>query len=73
MAKDSKFPLQDKHGRPRTPYAVYCEGPWDIPGHGHELVYLTREEYNKQMDEPSKTWRCPICRYEAKYYDTFAN
>lgn len=67
--EDSKFPKQDIHGRPRTPYAVTCEGPWDLPGHGCGLVYLTTEEYNRQMDAPSKTWRCPLCRYEAVWSD----
>ena len=63
------FPKVDTHGRPRTPYAVFCDGPWDIPGLGHDLVYLTKEEYNRQMNVPSKTWRCPICMYEATWSD----
>jgi len=64
-----KFPSIDSNGRTRTPYAIYCEGPWDLPGGGHELVYLTESEYNLQMDAPSKTWRCPICKYEAQWND----
>lgn len=23
--------------------------------------YLSRHEYNRQMDNPSKGWQCPIC------------
>jgi hypothetical protein len=63
------FPPIDTHGRPRTPYAVICEGPWDMPGHGHGLVYLTRDEYNRQMDASDTRWKCPMCRYEAQWSD----
>jgi hypothetical protein len=65
-----RYPLIDQHGRPRTPYAVHCEGPWDLPGGGHGLVYLTRKEYDHQMSRPDTTWRCPICKYEAPWDDT---
>ena len=69
IATERKFPDEDAHGRPRTSFAVHCEGPWDLPGGGHGLVYLTQEEYDRQMSAPSKTWRCPICRYEAQWDD----
>jgi hypothetical protein len=65
----SLFPAVDSHGRKRTPYAVHCQGPWDMPGHGCGLVYLTEKEYSRQMNAPSKTWRCPLCRYEADWSD----
>lgn len=65
----SQFPTTDSHGRPRTPYGVRCLGPWDIPGHGCGLVYLTEEEYLRQLSAAEKTWRCPLCRYEAEWDD----
>jgi hypothetical protein len=69
MGKPAKYPALDAHGRKRTPYAVHCEGPWDLPGGGCGLVYLTENEYERQMFAPSKTWRCPICKYEAQWSD----
>ena len=47
--------------RQETPWAVTCDE--------HGLVFLTQEEYSKQMKVPSKTWRCPICREEAIWDD----
>lgn len=64
-----EFPKTDAHGRARTPYAVDCRGPWDLPGGGCGLVYLTEAEYERQMMAPDKTWRCPLCRYEADWND----
>lgn len=34
-----------------TPYAVHC------PIHG--VVYLTEEEYLRQLDQPDLVWSCP--------------
>ena len=64
-----QYPARDAHGRERTAYAVNCLGPWDMPGHGCGLVYLTEAEYNRQMDAPDSTWRCPLCRYDASWLD----
>lgn len=62
------YPKQDAHGRPRTPYAVQCEGHLeDYPSCG--LVYLTYEEYMRQLSAPNATWRCPICRAGADWDD----
>lgn len=51
------------HGRPRTPWAVFCGGPsrqaWDNAA--HHLVYLTEAEYDLQMMGPDDLWRCPLC------------
>lgn len=66
----NKFPAFDAHHRERTPYAVVCNGIWDMPELGCcGLVYLTEEEYNKQLLASNKTWRCPICKYEADWND----
>jgi hypothetical protein len=66
---DTVYPPKDAHGRPRTPYAVWCEGPFDMPGVQCGLVYLTEDEYERQMNAPDRTWRCPICRYDARWSD----
>ena len=52
-----------------TPWAVICEGPWDLPGYGCGKVFLTEAEYRAQMYAPNRTWRCPNCRYEAEWDD----
>jgi hypothetical protein len=46
-----------------TPFAVRC------PYHG--LVYLQREEYDRQMDDPDARWVCPRtgCGREASWDD----
>lgn len=67
MGTKRNYPAVDQWGRKRTPYAVICSDLW--PSMRHGLVYLTEEEYDRQMDAPSKTWRCPICRHEADWDD----
>ena len=61
MAMKKEFPAEDVYGTKRTPYAIVCEGPFDIPNSGCGLVYLTEEQYNRQMMYPDRTWRCPHC------------
>ena len=50
-----------------TPYAVHCEGL--LEGYSCGLVYLTPEEYARQMSQPHRTWRCPRCLAEAWWDD----
>jgi hypothetical protein len=69
MSIEQTYPSQDASGRERTQYAVTCLGPFDLPGNGHGLVYLTKEEYIQQLDRPDSTWRCPICHYDAIWDD----
>ena len=64
-----KYPAKDAWGRPRTAFAVCCGGAFDVPGSGHGLVYLTDEEYDRQMSSPDSLWKCPFCRYEAQWDD----
>jgi len=64
-----KYPDRDKWGRNRTAFAIHCQGPWDMPGNGHGLVYLTQQEYVAQMNAPDSRWKCPLCRYEAGWDD----
>jgi len=40
-----------------------------MPGVQCGLVYLTEDEYERQMNAPDRTWRCPICRYDARWSD----
>jgi uncharacterized protein with PIN domain len=63
------FPLKDAAGQDAsesavpTPWAVRC---WDC-GQGEEsaLVFLTREEYARQLARPHAFWHCPRCGREA--------
>lgn len=38
----------------KTPYAIICPN--------HKQVFLTKEEYDFQMNRPNSRWICPICR-----------
>lgn len=42
----------DGQSTKRTPWAVYC------PKHGQ--IFLTREEYNRQLMEDDYGWTCPL-------------
>lgn len=56
----------------RTPWAIRCYGIDPEMGAGpctKDLVYLTKEEYMRQMNVPSRTWRCPRCGGDAMWDD----
>lgn len=57
--------MSDSTSLTPTPYAVYC-----LAGCRVGLIYLTYEEYIRQMERPDDLWRCPICRGEAEWSDT---
>jgi hypothetical protein len=42
-----------------TKWAVHCVG--DRNGDNCGLVFLTEEEYLRQLDVPGKPWCCPQC------------
>lgn len=44
-----------------TPWAVIC----DTDGQ----VFLTSEEYERQMNRPDSMWQCPRCRDVAQWDD----
>lgn len=46
----------------RTPYAVHCKSKCG-------LIYLTTDEYNKQMYMPDAKWMCPKCGSDAEWDD----
>lgn len=48
----------------RTPWAVNCESKSDCG-----LVYLTRENYDRQMFRMNDTWKCPKCGGPADWND----
>lgn len=49
-----------------TPWAVTCgEAPMCSEG----LIFLTREEYDQQVNNPNATWKCPKCGGEAWWDD----
>lgn len=50
-----------------TPYAVHCTG---LIGNGDECengeaIFLTKEEYRRQLSRANQRWRCPKCGAEA--------
>lgn len=56
--------------RERTPWAVRCRGDvFDQACDGGELIFLTKEEYDAQLNQPDRTWRCPFCKGEATWDD----
>lgn len=44
-----------------TPYAIICSK--------HNQVFLTKVEYDYQMNFPNRTWRCPKCGEESDWDD----
>ena len=63
----AKYPEHDNYGKPRTPYAIHCQGP--MPEYVCGLVYLTQAEYDRQMRYPDAIWSCPICRMRGAQWD----
>lgn len=62
-----RYPETDAHGRKRTPWAIICKD--DYPDLSHGLVYLTKDEYERQLSAPHSLWKCPICRCSAQWDD----
>lgn len=64
-----------------TPYRIICidNGLGDgRPGtpRGCGPIFLTEAEYRRQMMDPDRGWRCPICRcypqeFDDEWYETF--
>lgn len=56
-----------------TPYGVHCCGDLFHACNDGEIIYLTEDEYKKQMWDADSRWRCPRCGHEAwwdgKNYD----
>ena len=55
--------------RPKSPWAVVCNGDAAEPCNGGELIYLTAKEYEAALSRPNQTWRCPYCKCEATWDD----
>lgn len=56
----------------QTPYAVVCRGDVHPDGwrcNDGDLIYLTEEMYQRQMDHPDYFWKCPRCRGNADWDD----
>ncbi len=51
-----------RHSDVPTPWAIICRI--------HDQVFLTRGEYERQMDDPNALWKCPICGRSAIWDDT---
>lgn len=55
-----------EHGA-RSLYAVICKTS-DL--HKTPMrVFMTEEEYNRQMDRPNSLWQCPLCMNSADWDD----
>jgi hypothetical protein len=50
-----------------TPYAVICLA--DYPCKSGDLVFITQEEYRRQLGLPNNVWVCPRCGYFAEWSD----
>jgi uncharacterized C2H2 Zn-finger protein len=62
--------MAHNHPRPKSPWAVICRGHEDIPGApACGQVFLTKHEYQRQMDRPDSTWHCPKCGADAWWDD----
>lgn len=58
------FPLPRQGGKvslTETPWAVHCLN--------HGKVFLTNHDYNQQMNNANRLWRCPICNEEGAFDD----
>lgn len=53
--------VQDRVSEEPTPWAVICAV--------HGQVYLTEDEYVKQLERPNSYWRCPRCNMTATWDD----
>lgn len=51
--------MQTKISNTPTPWAVYCQS-YGCPRWKGQ-VFLTHEEYQRQLSDPLDGWRCPEC------------
>lgn len=67
---DGVGPMRGEVSSKPTPWGVHCTGAHELgpPCNGGKIIYLTRGEYNKQMNNPDALWKCPYCGYAA-YWD----
>ena len=53
-----------------TPFAVRCGGLVEgFECHKGNLIFLTEKEYKRQLQQPNRRWRCPLCNAEASWDD----
>lgn len=57
----NKFNWSDQQDSKPTPWAIHCRK--------HGKVYLSRSEYNYQMNHGDELWSCPICCVLAQWDD----
>lgn len=48
---------------------ICCNELQPCAADNENIVELSKKEYLHQLDQPNKTWRCPICRSEAVWDD----
>lgn len=55
-----------------TPYAVWCTGSANPPEYypcSSGLIYITPQDYERQMADADAKWKCPICGSDAVWDD----
>lgn len=53
-----------------TAYGVHCKGQdCNTPCNGGDIIYLTTDEYIRQMYRPDSFWQCPECGSDAWWDD----
>ena len=45
----------------KTPWAIHCRT--------HGQVFLTHDEYGRQMRDMNSLWKCPICGHNSQWDD----
>jgi DNA-directed RNA polymerase subunit RPC12/RpoP len=51
---------------------LICHECWEMFGFESRLKYITKENYDKQMMQPDKGWRCPDCHtYPCDFDDDY--
>ena len=59
------FPEGEVVSEKPTPWAVRC-----FHCNKGELVYMTRDEYLRQLRNADNTWECPCCGQRASWNDS---
>ncbi len=73
IAKRKRKPVVTRESSTPTPYAVRCYGyDFDDPKsacNAGQPIFLTAEEYNRQLSNSDARWKCPRCNCEAGFDD----
>jgi hypothetical protein len=67
LFKPGGWPVGGRRSPFPTPWATKCVGDNIMAGCG--VVYMTKDEYTRQLSNPDSTWRCSNCGCEAAWSD----